>query len=119
MAEGRSRTAILGLALACTAVFGLALAGPARAGRTDAPAATQAPVAGAAPVRQSREDADRKSAGCLTCHTETAAKTMHTAKAVVLGCTDCHGGDATVKASGSAGSKPYDDARQRAHVRPR
>src|SRR5512143_4190850 len=110
MAEGRRQTAIVALALAGTAALALALARPARAGRADAPAAAQAPVAGAAPVRQSREDADRKSVGCLTCHTETDAKTMHTARAVVLGCTDCHGGDATVKASGASGSKPYDDA---------
>jgi hypothetical protein len=63
---------------------------------------------------QSQEDADRKSAGCISCHTESDAKTMHTSASVRLGCTDCHGGDAAVKGSG-----PKDEeAKRRAHVHP-
>ena len=54
------------------------------------------PVYPPAPVGQSWEEADRKSAGCQTCHTDTDRKTMHASEAVVLGCTDCHGGDASV-----------------------
>ncbi|MEQ9449299.1 MAG: hypothetical protein RLN70_10400, partial [Rhodospirillaceae bacterium] len=50
----------------------------------------------AAPQFQSWEDAEPKSAGCHSCHTVTDRKTMHASEAVVLGCTDCHGGDATV-----------------------
>src|SRR5688572_7247004 len=68
---------------------------------------------------QSQEDADRKSAGCVSCHTGTDAKTMHKAESVRLGCTDCHGGDAGVNASGAAGSGAYREAQGRAHVRPK
>lgn len=63
---------------------------------------------------QSQEQADRKSAGCLSCHTETDARSMHSSASVRLGCTDCHGGDAAVKGTG-----PQDeDAKRRAHVQP-
>ena len=44
---------------------------------------------------QSQEEADRKSSGCITCHTATDEPTMHPSKAVHLGCTDCHGGNST------------------------
>ena len=49
-----------------------------------------------APSFQTQDAADAKSHGCLTCHTDSDAKTMHVSSAVVLGCTDCHGGDASV-----------------------
>ncbi len=117
--ERPRRQALVTGSLVCAMAFALTLAGPTRPGRADAPAAAMAPVPGAAPVRQSREDAERKSAGCVTCHTETDAKTMHEAKAVILGCTDCHGGDATVRSTGAAGSSPYDEAKNRAHVLPK
>jgi hypothetical protein len=78
-----------------------------------------APVeVGPAPKRQSQEDADRKSAGCVSCHTQTDQKTMHAAKAVRLGCVDCHGGDHTVMAAGRPGSGEYEKAKRRAHVLP-
>ncbi len=48
-----------------------------------------------APRTQSREQAEAKSAGCKTCHSPFDQWTMHETPAVVLGCTDCHGGDAT------------------------
>ena len=73
---------------------------------------------GSALSTQSAEDADRKSAGCVTCHTKTDARTMHNAPSVRLGCTDCHGGDVTVRAAGNPGAKEYDEARSRAHVAP-
>jgi hypothetical protein len=63
---------------------------------------------------QTQEDADRKSAGCLSCHTDTDAKSMHASPAVRLGCTDCHGGDASVKGSGPSDA----EAKKRAHVHP-
>jgi hypothetical protein len=72
-----------------------------------------------APARQPREEADRKSAGCLGCHTQTDTPTMHSSRAVVLGCSDCHGGDPAVRAPGGPGSAGYDDAKWRAHVPPR
>ncbi|HZP68207.1 MAG TPA: hypothetical protein VFB32_18030, partial [Rudaea sp.] len=50
----------------------------------------------AAPAFQTWDEADRKSSGCVSCHTKSDRKTMHANQAVVLGCTDCHGGDARV-----------------------
>jgi hypothetical protein len=71
--------------------------------------------------RQSDADVAKKSAGCLSCHVETDAKTMHDAPSVKLGCTDCHGGNAT--ATVPAGTKPgdaaYETAKQAGHVLPR
>lgn len=49
-----------------------------------------------APRFQTAARASEKSAGCLTCHTTTDSPTMHESSAVVLGCTDCHGGDPAV-----------------------
>ncbi|MBM3505295.1 MAG: hypothetical protein FJX65_15650 [Alphaproteobacteria bacterium] len=68
-----------------------------------------------APRAQLPEQAAAKSAGCITCHTRTDAFSMHRNPAVVLGCTDCHGGDASVKASSIEDAA----ARDRAHVQPR
>lgn len=74
-----------------------------------------------APARQSQADADAKSEGCLTCHRASDAPTMHETPAVVLGCTDCHGGNANVAGNPSL---PYDHpdylaARDTAHVLPK
>jgi hypothetical protein len=49
-----------------------------------------------APAQQSVEEAHAKSVGCMTCHTATDRHTMHQNPGVVLGCADCHGGDAKV-----------------------
>src|SRR4051812_43497063 len=46
-----------------------------------------------APAQQTVEEAHAKSRGCMTCHTTTDRHTMHQNPGVVLGCTDCHGGD--------------------------
>ncbi|HYC54454.1 MAG TPA: hypothetical protein VEL28_05910 [Candidatus Binatia bacterium] len=54
------------------------------------------PASPPAPRDQSRAEADAKSAGCVSCHTASDAASMHRSEAVVLGCTDCHGGDASV-----------------------
>jgi len=72
-------------------------------------------------ITQSQADADRKSAGCLTCHTATDEPTMHPSGTVRLGCLDCHGGDAETRAPAGAppGSAPYDETKQRAHPQPR
>jgi hypothetical protein len=69
----------------------------------------------------SQEEADRKSIGCITCHTSTDEPTMHPTKTVHLGCTDCHGGNASVSiAPGTAAKSPeYNSAKQKAHVQPR
>jgi hypothetical protein len=70
---------------------------------------------------QSEEEADRKSTGCISCHTSTDEPTMHATKTVFLGCTDCHGGNASIRASdGRRGnSAGYKTAKEKAHVQPR
>src|SRR5258708_17176292 len=70
---------------------------------------------------QSQEEADRKSSGCISCHTLTDEPTMHPTKTVHLGCTDCHGGNSSVSAaSGAALNSPeYNSAKEKAHVQPR
>src|SRR5258708_5243698 len=56
---------------------------------------------------QTQEEADRKSAGCISCHTKTDEPTMHPTGTVRIGCTDCHGGKADVRiASGIAPTSP-------------
>jgi hypothetical protein len=72
-------------------------------------------------AKQNQADADRKSAGCVSCHTRTDSPSMHTATTVKLGCTDCHGGRVEVRApeGASAGSPAYDAAKKQAHVLPR
>lgn len=71
-----------------------------------------------APRSQSVEAADAKSAGCMSCHTETDSKSMHASPGVVLGCTDCHGGDAEVFFHEGAKGSDYDHALEKAHVLP-
>jgi len=70
---------------------------------------------------QSREEAERKSAGCVTCHSPMDEPTMHPTRTVQLGCTDCHGGDSTANvARGTlATSAEYMAAKEKAHVAPR
>ncbi len=74
-----------------------------------------------APLRQSPADAERKSAGCMSCHTTTDSLTMHTSPGVTLGCSDCHGGNAGVfvPAGTPPGSPGYRQALDAAHVQPR
>ncbi len=69
-----------------------------------------------APRNQDVATADQKSAGCLTCHTSTDSLSMHESPGVVLGCTDCHGGDATVFSEPDAAD--HDDRMALAHVLP-
>jgi hypothetical protein len=64
----------------------------------------------AAPVTQTWADADAKSAGCVSCHTASDQKTMHASEAVVLGCTDCHGGNAAVMLPAGASATPLAEA---------
>jgi len=70
---------------------------------------------------ESREDAEHKSSGCVTCHSPMDEATMHPSKTVQLGCTDCHGGNSSAGvASGSAKNSPeYLAAKSKAHVQPR
>jgi len=77
-----------------------------------------------APERQSVMDADKKSLGCVSCHTGTDRHTMHANPGVVLGCTDCHGGDANVLKPKGAEYTGQDESSYRAamaksHVLPK
>src|SRR5262245_28122809 len=74
-----------------------------------------------APLGQTPEAAREKSAGCLSCHTQTDSLSMHVSPAVQLGCVDCHGGNSKVAvAAGVAkGSKEYTKTLESAHVLPR
>jgi len=74
-----------------------------------------------APKSQTEAEAAAKSAGCLTCHTASDEPTMHATKAVVLGCTDCHGGNPTVTAPATLARSDtaYAKLRDTAHVLPR
>jgi cytochrome c553 len=77
------------------------------------------PVYPPAPVKQDQAEADQKSAGCVSCHSASDAVTMHVSDAVVLGCTDCHGGDySVVRPDGAPSTEVMDEARDRAHVQP-
>ena len=73
------------------------------------------------PASQTDESVQSKSAGCLTCHTQTDASTMHLNPAVKLGCTDCHGGNSSIRLTGGAQrvSGAYTKAFESAHVLPR
>ncbi len=70
---------------------------------------------------QSQADADRKSAGCISCHTQTDEPTMHATGTLRLGCTDCHGGNAEVCVAPSltARSEEYEQTKRQAHPQPR
>lgn len=71
---------------------------------------------------QSQEQADAKSAGCISCHTRIDSASMHPAnEALRLGCTDCHGGNAAVvvPAGLSQKSTQYEKLKREAHPHPR
>ena len=74
-----------------------------------------------APLSQTPDQARVKSAGCISCHSASDAWTMHKSEAVVLGCTDCHGGDAGVSlpTAWPASDPRYVKLRNAAHVLPR
>jgi hypothetical protein len=70
---------------------------------------------------QTQEEADRKSAGCISCHTQTDQPTMHATGTLRLGCTDCHGGnaDAHVAPRVAPTSLEYEQVKRQAHPQPR
>src|SRR6478736_5322303 len=74
-----------------------------------------------APRGQTQAEADAKSAGCISCHSASDAPSMHDNRAVMLGCADCHGGDAAVKAAENLPKTDpqYAALRDKAHVLPR
>ncbi|MEQ1439438.1 hypothetical protein AAG565_08745 [Fontimonas sp. SYSU GA230001] len=107
----------------CALLLGSAavlVSGTAPASSGESPRRIDYPAYPPAPRVQTQAEADAKSAGCMTCHTGTDSRSMHQTPGVILGCTDCHGGDAGVnKPEGfDAGSSPYAGAMARAHVLP-
>jgi hypothetical protein len=107
-------------ASALAAIFFLVILA-ARMPAASVQAADQNAGSGASLITQSRVDADRKSAGCITCHTQTDEATMHATGTVRLGCTDCHGGNSEIhiESGVTAGSPQYDQAKHQAHPQPR
>jgi hypothetical protein len=87
----------------------------------ETPVARVYPAFAPAPRDQTPDQAAAKSAGCVTCHDPVDSTTMHASPAVVLGCADCHGGDATAALpAGVAVADPaYAAVQDRAHVLPR
>ncbi|MGJ8693601.1 MAG: hypothetical protein ACSHW0_14130 [Thalassotalea sp.] len=73
-----------------------------------------------APKSQTPEQALIKSTGCLSCHTDTDSLSMHASPGVILGCIDCHGGNAseTKPFSANKGDVEYQAALNKAHVLP-
>ncbi len=85
------------------------------------PAATEPSTPREPEFRQTQQEADKKSVGCMTCHTPVDSQSMHEATTVKLGCTDCHGGNAEAGApkGATAGTPEYERAKTTAHVQPR
>ncbi len=108
------------LALFAFLVASATIGGTSVASEGEHPLEIDYPVYPPAPADQSEADAALKSAGCQSCHTKSDSATMHPQRSVVIGCTDCHGGDAGVKLTTSAaqGSAEFEEVMSRAHVQP-
>lgn len=80
-------------------------------------------VAPVAPKSQTEAQAKGKTDGCMSCHTATDNHTMHANPAVILGCTDCHGGNAQIHVGQEVAKNPksheYRVALDQAHIIPR
>jgi hypothetical protein len=118
--QGRWIPAFAGMTIL---VLLLLVAGPLLASEGEKPVARDYSLvhAAAAPRTQDWDAAEAKSAGCVSCHTDSDRKTMHATPAVVLGCVDCHGGNAAIlgEASLPQSDPRYVAARDKAHVLPR
>ena len=68
---------------------------------------------------ETAEQAKLASVGCMSCHTGIEHPNMHAEDTVVLGCTDCHGGNSDVMSTHRPGTDEYADEEQKAHVQPR
>jgi hypothetical protein len=105
-----------------TMLLGL-IASPLTASEGEKPVARDYTLVRAEPSPRTQEwdAAEAKSAGCVSCHVETDRKTMHATPAVVLGCTDCHGGNAAIRGDASLPKTDprYVAARDSAHVLPK
>src|SRR5438128_4470448 len=110
---GRIRLSLF-IALALTALFLLPVL------RFSSSRAQQPDLALNALRGQTEDEAQKKSAGCISCHGPTDEPTMHPTKTVHLGCTDCHGGNSSVSVAAGADPKSseYKSAKEKAHVQP-
>jgi hypothetical protein len=126
-AYSRRDRPLLWLALLCAA-FALFVPAALRASEEEKPQAITYTRAPTAPRGQPGDtpDAqwayvDAKNNGCVSCHTASDHKTMHASPAVVLACTDCHGGNEKVVADRSWAKKglDYQGALREAHVLPK
>ncbi|NGZ94858.1 MAG: hypothetical protein CV089_01770 [Nitrospira sp. WS110] len=72
-------------------------------------------------LRQTDDEVTAKNTGCVSCHTQNDAPTMHLSSAVRLACVDCHGGqsNAVVPKDAAPGSPVYNDMKDKAHVQPK
>ncbi|MBV8777494.1 MAG: hypothetical protein JO258_09890, partial [Alphaproteobacteria bacterium] len=79
------------------------------------------PPAPPAPQKETVAEAKLKSDGCMSCHTTTDSVSMHTSPGVILGCADCHGGNAAAfLPPGTPPDSPeYRLVLDAAHVHPR
>ncbi|MBY0401802.1 cytochrome c3 family protein, partial [Myxococcota bacterium] len=120
MKAARPIQALLLATFVGVAIVALALGSVSFASEGEHPREIDYPVYPPAPQDQTEEAAAAKSAGCQSCHLKTDQATMHPQRSVVLGCTDCHGGDASIRVADGAApeSKDYAKAKQSAHVQP-
>jgi hypothetical protein len=70
-------------------------------------------------IKQTQEEADAKTRGCTSCHNPIDSVTMHAPGTVRIGCTDCHGGDASIMNTAAKDSAEYVQNKNKAHVRAR
>jgi hypothetical protein len=107
----------MGALIAATLLAPLSL----KASEAEKPVARKYVAAAPAKLGMSDEEADQASRGCVSCHTDSDAKTMHVSQAVKLGCASCHGGDAGVIAPAGLAktAAEYASLRDRAHVLPK
>jgi hypothetical protein len=119
-AKTRRQRVALGSFIAALAIAFVPVSSVLAAGADEAPRHIEYEIAPAAPAHQNQAEADKKSKGCVSCHTASDEKTMHQSPGVVLGCTDCHGGraDVFVPAGTAYGDAGYDAALNNAHVQP-
>jgi hypothetical protein len=69
--------------------------------------------------KETAEAAQLASVGCMSCHTGIEHPNMHAEDTVVLGCTDCHGGNSDIRSTHRPGTDEYADEEEKAHVQPR
>ncbi|HEY0325617.1 MAG TPA: hypothetical protein VGC46_06510, partial [Allosphingosinicella sp.] len=119
------RVAITAAAVVASAVFGTTYVGAAE---KEKPVVRDYSLVRAAPAPRTQDWAaaraksgEARTSGCMSCHFESDAHTMHRSPAVVLGCTDCHGGNPAIAGDPNLrhDDPRYIAARDRAHVLPR